>query len=138
MDAMIQFLSKIKRALIPSGTESISRLPSRRLAGNCRFTASDNGVLLHDESSDYSRLVKWDEIGEIVVIRVERWVGDTLLLVFELREGGTFQVPEDHPDWKSLGNAICRHLPNAKQPDMWFLEAVSSKVGSVQIYPQPI
>jgi hypothetical protein len=109
----------IKRQRRPAGPESV------------QFEAEH--ILLRRPNGD--RRVSWSEIDRIVATRSDQFVGDTIMLLFELHDMTGFGVSESSKHWKDVNIAIPNKLVGAKAYELWALELVGSPSDkSIDVY----
>jgi hypothetical protein len=82
-----------------------------------------------------STLVPWSDITEVVAIRKDAFIGDTLGLILRLSDGTALKVMEHDPAWKPLVEAIDRYLPGSLPYPQWSLRtAFTDPKGVVEVY----
>jgi hypothetical protein len=98
----------------------INRLPSRRLAP--RLSLTEQGLLV--ETADARQEVRWTQIDEIVAVRADQFVGDSLLLLIRFDGDQTLSIPEQSEIWAQLTEQIPLHLDAALQHQDWALRLI--------------
>lgn len=77
-------------------------------------------------TSDEKQEVPWGRIERVVATKYVRYpLGDDLVLVFGIRDGGAFPVMENSPAWKTIVERLSCYLPGAKDYAQWSLALIA-------------
>jgi len=111
----------------------LSRLPSRRTGGSTRLEANDEGLVFRE--GNRSILIGWQDVARVVALRRDTYVGNTVSLLFETRDGKIFELSEENPAWPQIGSTLSGHLTGTMSRTDWTVALVASEDGKVEIYP---
>jgi hypothetical protein len=90
--------------------------------------------LTDDGFATSGKLIRWGDVGKIVALKHDIYLGKVVCLAVAAKDGTTIYVAEGDPTWRAALDAIARRLPGALPLDDWFLDVASGKREVVQIY----
>lgn len=80
--------------------------------------------------------VAWSEVRRLDAYKRDIYVGDFLCLGILTADSRVFEINEESPGWKEVGDAIERFLPGSLPHAEWKLRLIAANPGgSVAIYP---
>lgn len=105
----------------------IERAVLDRIAGNRRVVSgTDQGLVVGAADSAVQQFtLPWDQIERIVLSARDAYVGESMILVFEARDGTVVQADESMPQWHELVQCVESHLPGAVPYQQWMLDFLS-------------
>jgi hypothetical protein len=80
--------------------------------------------------------VAWSDVRHLDAYKRDIYVGDFLCLAILSSSGRVFEINEETPGWKEVGDAIERFLPSSLPHAEWTLRLIAANPGeSVAVYP---
>lgn len=80
--------------------------------------------------------VAWHDVCRLDAYKRDIYVGDFLCLAILSSSGRVFEINEESPGWKEVGDAIEQFLPGSLSHAEWMLRLIAANPGeSVAIYP---
>lgn len=81
--------------------------------------------------------VAWSDVRRLDAYKRDIYLGDLLCLAILAVGGRVFEINEESPGWKEVGEAIQRFMPGSLPHAEWTLRLMSANPGeSVEIYPR--
>lgn len=82
-----------------------------------------------------SEQVTWGDLSRLDAYKIDIYVGDILCLGILGSGGRIFEINEESPGWKDVGDAIEQFLPGSLPHAEWMLQLIAARPGeSVAIY----
>jgi hypothetical protein len=102
----------------------IERAVLKRVAGRRHVVSgSEHGLVVRAADGESASLaVPWSQIDRVVLTARDAFVGESMVLVFQAREGRVVQADESMPQWRDLARAMDAHLPGVMPSRQWIID----------------